>query len=134
MTNFQENFNDSIIKSKANYDLEERTAKFAENVIALVKKIKITPVNMRIISQLVGAAGSIGANYCEATEAESRKDFVHKIGICKKEIKETRHWLRLLVSVNSEKEKEIKILWKEAQELLLIFSKISRSTIKGFEN
>ncbi|TRZ64561.1 MAG: four helix bundle protein [Spirochaetia bacterium] len=134
MTNFQSNSNNLIIKPKDNYDLEERTAKFAENVIALVKTIKITPVNTRIISQLVGAAGSIGANYCEATEAESRKDFVHKIGICKKEIKETRHWLRLLAAVNPEKEKEIKVLWKEVQELLLIFSKISRSAIKGIEN
>ena len=76
----------------------------------------------------MGSGGSIGANYCEATEAESKKDFVHKIGICKKEIKETRHWLRLLAKSNSEKKEEIRKLWKEAQELLLIFSKIIRSS------
>lgn len=112
------------------YDLEERTAKFAERVIDFVKTIKENPINCRIISQLVGAAGSFGANYCEATEAESRKDFIHKIGICKKEAKETKHWLRLLARSNPERKEEIRELWKEAQELLLIFSKISRSSKK----
>jgi four helix bundle protein len=110
------------------YDLEERTAKFAEEIIDFVKTIKETTVNTRIISQLVGAAGSVGANYCEATEAESKKDFIHKVGICKKEIKETRHWLRLLARSNPEEKESIIKLWKEAQELLLIFSKISRSS------
>ncbi len=77
---------------------------------------------------MIGAAGSVGANYCEATEAESKKDFIHKIGICKKEVKESRHWLRLLARSNPERIKEIREFWKEAQELLLIFSKISKSS------
>jgi four helix bundle protein len=110
------------------YDLEDRTAKFAEEIIDLVKKIKITPVNKRIIEQLVGSGGSIGANYCEATEAESKQDFIHKIGISKKEIKETKHWLRLLARSDSEFKDEIVRLWREAQELLLIFSKIIKSS------
>ncbi len=114
--------------SNKKYDLEERTAKFAEEIIDFVKTIKENAINNRIISQLVGAAGSMGANYCEATEAESKKDFIHKIGICKKEIKETKHWLRLLARSNSEKKEEIRKFWKEAHELLLIFSKISRSS------
>jgi four helix bundle protein len=76
----------------------------------------------------VGSGGSIGANYCEANEAESKKDFIHKISICKKEIKETRHWLRLLLKSNPEKKDEIKKLTSEAQELLLIFSKILTSS------
>jgi four helix bundle protein len=109
------------------YDLEERTAKFGEEIIKLVRKIKITPVNARIIDQLVGSAGSLGANYCEANEAESRKDFIHKIGICKKETKETKHWLRLLKTANPEFASEIENLWSEAQELLLIFSSIKKS-------
>lgn len=112
------------------YDLEERTAKFGENVIDFVKTIEKNAINARIISQLVGSAGSFGANYCEATEAESKKDFVHKIGICRKEIKETMHWLRLLARSNPEHKEEIRKLWKEAQELLLIFSKIGRSSKK----
>ncbi len=110
------------------FDLEERTAVFAEKIIDLVRSIKIDAVNSRIITQVVGSGGSLGANYCEATEAESKKDFIHKIGICKKEIKETRHWLRLLARTNPEKKTEIRILWQEAQELLLIFSKIIRSS------
>ena len=114
--------------NKNNYDLEERTARFAENIIDLCKTIKITPLNSRIIAQLIGSGGSTGANYCEATESESKKDFIHKIGIAKKEIKESKHWLRLLVRTNPERREEIKKLWQEAQELLLIFSKISRSS------
>jgi len=106
-----------------NFDLEERTGKFAEKAIDLCKSIKITSLNSKIISQLIGSGGSIGANYCEAAEAKSKKDFRHKMGIAKKEIKETKHWLRLLARTNPEKKAEIKKLWQEAQELLLIFSK-----------
>lgn len=115
--------------SSRKYDLEERTAKFGENVIDLVKKVKINPVNKRIVEQLVGSGGSIGANYCEATEAESKRDFIHKIGICKKEIKETKHWLRMLARANPELKEETMMLWNEAQELLLIFSKIKKSAL-----
>lgn len=115
-------------KSSKNFDLEERTANFAESTIELLRRIKITSLNSRIIEQLVGSSGSIGANYCEATEAESKKDFIHKIGICKKEIKETKHWLRLLAKANPEFKVELRKLWVEGQELLLIFAKISRSS------
>jgi len=106
------------------YDLEERTAKFAENVIETVRRINPGPVNKRIIEQLIGSSGSIGANYCEANEGESKKDFYHKIGIAKKEIKETKHWLRLLAKAEPDQVKELRQLWSEAHELLLIFSKI----------
>lgn len=111
-----------------NYDLEERTAVFAETVIGLVRKMPEDHVNKRIISQLVGSGGSLGANYCEANEAESKRDFQHKIGICKKETKETRHWLRLLARSNPEFKQELRKMWQEAQELLLIFSAILRSS------
>ncbi|MFA4936785.1 MAG: four helix bundle protein [Patescibacteria group bacterium] len=110
------------------YDLEERTARLAEEIIDFVKTIKENVINNRIISQLVGAIGSIGANYCEATEAESKKDFIHKISICKKEIKEARHWLRLLARSNPERKEEIRKFWQEVQELLLIFAKIIRTS------
>ena len=115
-------------KNGKEYDLEERTARFAETVIDLVKIITINDINRKIISQLVGSSGSVGANYCEANEAESKKDFKHKISICKKEIKESKHWLRLLARSNPEKKNEMKVLWKEAHELLLIFSKIKKSS------
>ena len=69
-----------------NYNLEERTALLAEHIIDEVKSISINSINKRIIEQLIGSSGSIGANYCEAVESESKKDFVHKISIAKKEI------------------------------------------------
>ncbi len=116
--------------NKNKYDLEERTAVFAERVIDLVKEIKKDEVNRRIITQVVASSGSIGANYCEATEAESKKDFIHKISITKKEIKETKHWLRLLDRSNPEIKDKTKLLWQEAHELLLIFSKTIK-TAKG---
>ena len=116
------------IRMTKTYDLEERTARFAEQIIDFIKTIKITPVNQRIITQLIGASGSVGANYCEATEAESKRDFIHKIGLCKKEVKESKHWLRLLARSEQEKRDEIRNLWREAQELLLIFSKIDKSS------
>lgn len=113
---------------RQNYDLEERTAKFAEDIIDFVRNLKQDAVNKRIIDQLVGASGSTGANYCEAVEAESKKDFIHKIGIVKKEIKEAKHWLRLLIRANPEHTEEIQKFWKEAHELLLIFAKTIRSS------
>lgn len=109
------------------FDLEERTAKFAELIIGLVKKIPESSVNKRLIEQVVGSAGSIGANYCEANESESKRDFVHKMGIAKKEIKETKHWIRLLAGANVEYKEDFRKMWQEAQELLLIFSKIITS-------
>lgn len=125
--------NDQMInnKRKRKYDLEERTAKFAESIIDLVKKLLQDAINKRIISQLVASGGSIGANYCEATEAESKKDFIHKISICKKEIKETKHWLRLLARAHPEIKSEIRKLWQEAQELMLIFSATIKSSRKN---
>jgi len=118
------NIQKNNLQNKKNYDLEERTAGFAEQIIDLVKTLHITALNSRIIEQIVASSGSVGANYCEANEAESKKDFQHKIGICKKELKETKHWLRLLARTNIEIKNELRILWKENQELLLIFSKI----------
>lgn len=76
---------------------------------------------------MIRSATSIGANYCEADGAESKKDFKHKIAICKKETKEVKHWLRMISRANCDKKERTRILWKEAQELNLIFSKIIRS-------
>ena len=106
------------------YDLEERTMVFAENLIKLLKTIKESTLNRSIIQQLIRSGTSVGANYCEADGAESKKDFQHKIGICKKESKETKYWLRMLSLLHPEKKEELRVLWKEVQELTLIFSKI----------
>jgi len=79
----------------ARFDLEERTAKFGSDIIRFARAIPDTPVARPLVSQLVRAATGIGANHCEADDAESRKDFLHKLGICEKEAHETEHWLRM---------------------------------------
>jgi len=109
------------------YDLEERTAKFGEEVIDFVKTLKQSPINSPLINQIVRSATSIGANYCEANNSSSKKDFKNKIFICKKESSETKHWLRMIARANQEKRNECKLLWKEANELTMIFSKIISS-------
>ena len=106
------------------YNLEERTAKFGEDIIEFVKTIKRDEITRPIINQLIRAGTSIGANYCEADGAESGKDFRHKIGICKKESKETKHWLRMMAKAVPTKVNECRIFWREAHELTLIFSSI----------
>jgi len=112
------------------YDLEERTAQFGEKIIKLAKKIPKTAENFPIINQLVRAGTSIGSNYCEATEAESKKDFSHKISISKKESKETKYWLRIVAVSEPQLKEEAKEFWREAHELNLIFGKIKRSSDK----
>ncbi len=112
------------IKPDKPFDLEERTAKFGESVIAFIKTLPNTTILLPLMNQLVRSATSIGANYIEADGAESKKDFFHKIAICKKEAKETRHWLRMIAAACPEKARECRILWSEAQELTLIFFSI----------
>ena len=113
------------------YDLEERTANFGEDVIAFVQSLIKNEVNRPLISQVVRSATSIGANFMEADGAESRKDFFHKIALCKKEAKETKHWLRMIVKANPQKNNECQILSKETHELSLIFSSIILSGKKN---
>lgn len=110
------------------YDLEERTAVFGEKIIQLCKEISKTVVVTPIISQLVRSGTSIGANYCEANGASSKRDFKNKIFICKKESKETKYWLRMLAKAMPDLKEECRELWQEAQELTLIFSKIASNT------
>jgi four helix bundle protein len=110
------------------YDLEERTAKFGENIIKICRKVSKDAVVLPIISQLVRSGTSVGANYSEANGASSRKDFKNKIFICKKEAIETKYWLRMLSKAIDNVTGECRDLWKEAQELTLIFSKIAKSS------
>ena len=109
------------------YDLEERTAKFGEAIIDFVKTLKEGSINSPLIKQIIRSATSIGANYCEANNSSSKKDFKNKIFICKKEASETKHWLRMIARANQEKKNECKLLWKEVNELTMIFSKIITS-------
>ncbi|MGI8980137.1 MAG: four helix bundle protein [Pirellulaceae bacterium] len=109
-----------------NYDLEERTAVFGEQIIKFLKCIRRNPINTPLITQLVRSATSIGANYCEGNDAESRKDFRHKMSLCRKESRESMYWLRQLSAAQPESVEEARKLWKEAKELNLIFSAIIR--------
>ncbi len=114
-------------KNSREYDLEERTANFSENIIEFIKAIKRDEINRNIIIQLMRAATSIGANYCEANASSSKKDFRNKIYICKKEANETKYWLRLLAKCHPELKEKLKDLWKEAHEFHLIFQKITNT-------
>jgi len=108
------------------YDLENRTAAFGESVVKTARTIHINAVTRSLVDQLTRAATSIGANYLEASDAESKKDFRHKIALCRKESKETRHWLRMLVAADAIEKQQARTLWQEAKELNLIFGAILR--------
>jgi len=108
------------------YDLAERTARFGEAIIGFAKKIKVNEITRSLIGQLVSAATSVGANYCEADEAQSRKDFRHKIGTCKKESRETGLWIRMVVAAQPDLKDDARPLWQESRELTLIFAAILR--------
>ncbi|PJA86841.1 MAG: four helix bundle protein [Candidatus Moranbacteria bacterium CG_4_9_14_3_um_filter_42_9] len=121
-----------MIKKENKYDLEERTSKFSCEIINFSRKIKKDIINNPLISQLIRSATSIGANYCEANGASSKKDFKNKIYICKKECRETKYWLEILANANPDLKEECRSLWKEAQEFTLIFSKITQTLEKKF--
>jgi four helix bundle protein len=108
------------------YDLEERTARFGEAVIDFATTLPADAVTSRIISQLVGAATSVGANV-EADDAVSKKEFLKNIGTCRKEARETKHFLRMAVRAVPGIKPQARPLWTEAKELHLIFSKIWRN-------
>ena len=110
-------------------DLMERVARFGENIIRFAKKIPRGinhPENNRLIDQLVGAGTSVGANYCEADDAVSGKDFKFKIGTCRKESKEAMFFLRMVAASEENLAEEARVLWREAKELNLIFGSIWR--------
>ena len=115
---------------KQKYDLEERTAKFAESIIDFSKKLPQNQITKPLINQIVRSGTSIGANYSEADEASSKKDFINKISIAKKETKETKYWLRLIAYTLPEFKDEAREIWKEAQELNLILAAIVRNSQK----
>jgi len=106
------------------YDPEERTAIFAENIVSFRRSIQQDAISRPIISQLVRSGTSIGANYCEANGASSKKDFNNKIHICKKEAQETKYWIRIIAHNKQEIKEQARVLRREDQELTLIFGRI----------
>ncbi len=111
------------------YDLEDRTLAFAKNVRLFVKKLPKTLSNLEDGRQLVRSSGSVGANYIEANEALSKKDFRMRIKICRKEAKESRYWLKLIdTEARKNLEKDCIDLIREATELMNIFGAILRKS------
>ena len=106
------------------YNLEDRTLKFAREIIALCKNLPKDVINIKLIGQLISASGSVGANYREANEALSKKDFVHRMKITRKECKESTYWLELITEANRGFKEEIVVLIEESRELRNIFTSI----------
>src|ERR1700691_1268727 len=116
----------AAVAGKPRFDLHERTACFGESIIAFARSLPQDKVLAPLIPQLVRAGTSVGANYCEADDAVSRKEFFHKIGTCKKEARETKCWLRMIVAAEPACKENARKLWHEAKELHLIFAAIFR--------
>src|SRR3954454_20453011 len=110
--------------ARREYDLEPRTGLFGEAIIAFARKIPLNEITRPLVSQLVRAATSIGANYVEADDADSKKDFRFKIGLSRRETREAKPWLRRVVAAEPQLRDEAKPPWREAQELNLIFGAI----------
>jgi four helix bundle protein len=108
------------------FDLEERTTRFGEAIVGFAKQIARSPANDRLVGQLVGCGTSIGANYCEANERVSKKDFRNTIGRCVKEAKETKYFLRLIAAAEPKLADKARVLYREAKELHLIFASMYR--------
>ena len=119
-------------EGNAKYDLEERTYRFAKRVRAFVKRLPRTICNIEDVKQLARSSGSVGSNYIEANEALSKKDFLMRVKICRKESKESAYHLRLLdTGTSPEVERERELLIGESTELLKIFSAIIRKSEGG---
>ena len=112
------------------FDLEERTARFGEAVIDFAKLFPRGPLTDRLVGQLVGCGTSVGANYCEADDAVSRKEFFLRAGTCRKESREAKHFIRMVVRALPELKDVARPIWQEARELNLIFATICRKKEK----
>lgn len=117
--------------TQIDFNLERRTKKFSKDIIDFARSIRIDDITRPLIRQLIRAGTSIGANYSEADEAASKKDFINKLAIANKEAKETRYWLDLFIDNVPESVFAAKALLQEATELNLIFSAIIRNTKKN---
>ena len=110
---------------KRRFDLEERAVMFAKRVICLCKSLEYNVMNQELVSQLVRASGSVGANYREANDALSKKDFAHRIKIARREAKEAHYWLQLVAAANDRLSMDVGSVEQEALELKRILSAIA---------
>ena len=119
---------ESRIQNTKQYDLEDRTFDFARSVRELVKDLGHDIATQEDVKQLVRSSGSVGANYIEANEALGKKDFLMRIRISRKEAKESRYWLKLIVISDPVKQKLKEALIQESTELMNIFGAILRKS------
>lgn len=110
---------------RSGFDLEERTLEFGKRILRLAKALPKNEVNRRLVDQIIRSGTSVGANYREANETETKKDFLNRIRICRKEAKETNYWLKLIIETNSEWEGRIQPLLAESLSLVKIFAAIA---------
>ena len=120
--------------ASARFDLEERTSRFGEAIIRFARRLPFNPVNNRLIDQVVGAATSVGANYCETDDAVSKKEFIVNANRCRKESRETKFFLRMIATAEPSLKPDAREVWKEARELNLIFPAIVRNARRNMEN
>ena len=106
------------------YDLEDRTLEFGKDIIRLAKKLSKNTVNFKLIDQVIRSGTSVGANYREANETETKKDFQYRMRICRKEAKETEYWLLLILEANPDFASDLTILLQEVRELIKICAAI----------
>ena len=113
-----------VDRQSSDFDLEKRTAAFGESVIEFCQTVGRTAITKPLISQLVRSACRVGADYCEADESATKREFRYRISLCRREARETKHWLRMLVAASKESAETARVLWKEADELTRIFAAI----------
>ena len=106
------------------YDLEDRTLRFAKACIDLCKLLVKDAVNIELLSQFIRSSGSVGANYREANDSTTKKDFYYRIGICRREAKESKYWLELILHSNQKLSDKVEPLVDEALQLARIFASI----------
>jgi four helix bundle protein len=121
--------NEAIAPAGRSFDLAERTAAFGEEIIRFCRSLRLDAVTMPLVKQLVRSGTSIGANYVEADEAGSKKEFSYRISLCRREARETQYWLRMIVAAKPDSKDQARALWREAKELVLILSTIYRKAL-----
>lgn len=112
------------------FDLEDRTLEFAKSIVRICKSLPNNTVNFKLVDQLIRSAGSIGANYREANDSLSKKDFLMRVKIARKEAKETQFWLELIIEANNDLRGKVEVLLKESIELKKIMSAIINKSEK----
>jgi four helix bundle protein len=117
-------------QNRKRFDLEDRTLEFSKRIIHLAKALHQSDINKNLINQVIRSGTSVGANYCEANETETKKDFMFRLRICRKEAKETVYWLNLIIEANRDFENRIIPLLQETIELVKIFASILEKSKK----